>query len=142
MKKGFCLITVMFLSVFGSAAWAADADATYKDATSGASTSLNCGAAKIASGDTLIGTITAIDCKAGSVTIDTQTVKIKPTDLACLKLRKGDKVKVTLSANMEIKRIMILDRQSLKQAADKQASKAKAKAVDATTQKALDKLSQ
>ena len=140
MKKELCLITVMFISSFGSAVWAADSDAPYKDATSGASTCLNTGAAKIASGDTLIGTITAIDSKAGCVTIDTQAVKIKPTDLACLKLRKGEKVKVTLSANMEIKRIMILDRQSLKQAADKQASKAKA--VDAATQKALDKLSQ
>jgi len=112
----FCLVAILLLSVFAPAAHAEPLD--QNEALPGAETSLETGAAKIATSDTIIGTITAIDSKTGAITIDSQVVTIKPADLRMLRLRRGDQVKVTLAkGTTSISRVAILGHQDLRPAA-------------------------
>jgi hypothetical protein len=112
----FSLVAILLLSVFATAAHAEPLD--QNEALPGAETSLETGAAKIATSDTIIGTITAIDSKTGAITIDSQVVNIKPADLRMLRLRRGDQVKVTLTkGTTSISRVAILGHQDLRPAA-------------------------
>ena len=115
--KRFSLVALLVLFGLSPAVLAAE-PINQTEALSGAETSLETGAAKIATSDTIIGTITAIDSKTGAITIDNQVVNIKPADLRMLRLRRGDQVKVTLTkGTSNISRVAILGHQDLRPAA-------------------------
>ncbi len=139
MKKFISLTTVFVLVCFATMVFAADAAAPAVSPTTAvtakATETVTSEAVKVATGETVIGTIKKIDIKANTIVVKEQIITVKAKDIG--KLKVGEKVKITLvPGTMKAKKVLVLEKKTLDEKAKKTEQKAVEKAVDTAVEKA------
>jgi ribosomal protein S1 len=116
MKRVIGLAAVLALVCFTAMVFAADASAptTPAAAASAAKAAVTKEAVKAASGETIVGTIKKIDTKANTILVRDRTITVKAEEIA--RLKKGDKVKVTLApGTMNAEKTVLLSKKAAKE---------------------------
>jgi DNA replicative helicase MCM subunit Mcm2 (Cdc46/Mcm family) len=141
MRKVISMIAGLALVCFTTMVFAADATMPTAAAAAAAKASAKAETVKAVNGETVVGAIKKIDTAAKTIVVQDKTINVKAEDLATLK--KGDKVKVTLTAGtMNAEKVVSLEKKAAKKAAKKEVKKAEEKATQKAAEKAVEKIGQ
>jgi hypothetical protein len=128
MKKLFSLIAVLALVCFTTMVFAAEAAKT-EAAKPAAATAAAPAKAEAVKAETVSGKITKIDTAKNEIVVKDKTIVVKAEEIA--KLKKGEKVKVTLAAGtMNAEKVEVVKAKKAEKKAEKKEVKAEEKPVE------------